>query len=86
MKSCCHMSCEHSNYDDITSNSFDPILGSRITEDEMLVAAKSMNRKSVLRCGIPSNVKHTHNSTKLCFHIFISKVVDHLHNMFIKEL
>ena len=49
----CSLPMEHSKFDDLKSNTFDPILDSRMTEDEVLRAAKSMKYGSKARCGIP---------------------------------
>ena len=47
------MPYNHSNYEGIKSTIFDPNMDSRVTEDEVFEAAKSMNRKSAAKCGIP---------------------------------
>ena len=48
----CSLPYEHTKYDDITTNVFDPTLDSHITNEEVLTAAQKMNRKSAARCGI----------------------------------
>ena len=49
----CSLPYEHTNYDDIESNIFNPTLDSKITGEEILNGAKKMNQQSASRCGIP---------------------------------
>ena len=52
----CSLPYEHSNYDDIKSNIFNHSLDSHITEEEVLTAARKMNRNSAAKCGIPVSI------------------------------
>ena len=49
----CSLPKEHSNYDDIHSDIYNPLLESKITEQEIIDTAKSMGSSSKARCGIP---------------------------------
>ena len=52
----CTLPYNHSNYEAITSNIFDQTLDSKVTEDEVLTAARRMNRNSAAKCGIPVGI------------------------------
>ena len=48
----CTLPPQHCNYDGIESKIFDPKQDGAITEAEIISAAKNMNHKSAVRCGI----------------------------------
>ena len=49
----CSLPADHSTYTDIHTNIFNPLLDSKITDEEVLDAAKRMKPSSKAKCGIP---------------------------------